>query len=138
MTNGTLVRRLPRVRRVGDDLDLEWLRSGVAGPMRLRVGGEDVLVRVLGGSDAVLEVRAPVLVDVVHTSALAQRLSELSASLPAATLSWTGGAVMVATDLPLEILDHDELLEACITIRNVAAHFRARLHAEFGGQVAAA
>lgn len=121
-----------RVRRLGDDLDLVWLRAAGSGSMRIRVGEGDVVVRIEGDPD-VLEVQAPVLVGVVHTDALAKGLSDLSATLPAATLSWVSGQVVVATDLPLAFLDHDELLEACITIRNVAAHFRARLQQEHGG-----
>ena len=140
MTNATLTtpatttasKTSSRVRRLGDDLDLEWLRAAGSGSMRIRVGDGDVVVRVDGDLD-VLEVQAPVLVGVVHTDALATDLTGLSATLPAATLAWVSGQVVVATDLPLVFLDHDELLEACITIRNVAAHFRARLQQAHGG-----
>jgi hypothetical protein len=133
MTNATVERTTAttRARRFGDDLDIEWLRALGAGSMRIRVGDGDVLVRVDGD---VLEVQAPVLVGMAHSEALTRHLADLSDTLPAATLSWVAGHVVVSTDLPVAFLDQDLLLEACITIRNVAAHFRARIEHDFGGR----
>ena len=82
----------------------------------------------------VVQVRSTVLDGVDLSEALAQRLDELSARLPGASFLWLDGAGVVATDVPVEMAEEDEILEAGITVQRVAAFFEAYLHREFGGE----
>ena len=82
----------------------------------------------------VVQVRSTMLAGVELSDALSKRLEELSSRLPGATLLWLNGAVVVATDVPVEMAEEDELMEAGITTRRVAAHYEADLHREFGGE----
>jgi hypothetical protein len=82
----------------------------------------------------VVQVRSTVLEGVAPSEALRTRLRELSDRLPGADLLWIDGAVVVTTEVPVEMAEEDEILEAGITVQRVAAHFEADLHDRFGGQ----
>lgn len=104
------------------------------GDLPIRVGGALFYARIVGDSDAWVQVFSVAAAEVEHSPALAMSLNEINSELRFARTFWASGQVLFESDIWADDLSAANFGHACRNIAGATDSFAPRLISTFGGR----